>query len=72
MFVTIHFLITLEDTVAGTSTHKVIVTLTRGKTTAHSGPCLATTLTALAKKSQMNTFISLKHIILYKLRLKIV
>ncbi len=50
MFVTIHFLITLEDTVAGTSTHKVIVTLTRGKTTAHSGPCLATTLTALAKK----------------------
>lgn len=65
MFVTVHFLITLEDTVAGTSTHEVVVTLTRGKTTAHSRPCLATTLTALTKKSKINTFISLKHIILY-------
>lgn len=50
MFVTVDSLITLEDTVAGTSTHEVVVTLTWGKTAAHSRPRLATTFTALGKK----------------------
>lgn len=49
VFVTVDFLIVLEDAVAGTSTHEVVVTLTRRKTAAHGCSRLATTLTALAK-----------------------
>lgn len=62
MFVTVDFLITLEDTVAGTSTHEVVVTLTRGETTTHSRPCLATTFTALEKKVHLIIFL---HFILH-------
>lgn len=52
VFVTVDSLITLEDTVAGTSTHEVVVTLTWGKTAAHSCPRLATAFTALVKKKK--------------------
>lgn len=49
MFVTVDLLVALEDAMAGTSTHKVVVTLTGREAAAHCRPSLATPLTALQR-----------------------
>lgn len=43
------FLVILEDTVAGTGTHEVVVALAGGKAAAHCCPSLVTSFTTLWK-----------------------
>lgn len=52
VFVAVDLLVALKDTMAGTGTHEVVITLTGRETAAHCGPMLATSLTALQGKQQ--------------------
>lgn len=54
VFVTVDFLIALKDTVAGSSAHEVVITLTGGETAAHRRPGLTASLTALKRNKRMN------------------
>lgn len=54
VFVTVDFLIALKDTVAGSSAHEVVITLTGGETAAHRRPGLTASLTALRRNKRMN------------------
>lgn len=47
VFVAVHLLIILEDTVTGAGTHEVIVALTRCQAAAHCGTCLVAAFTPL-------------------------
>lgn len=49
MLVAKDFLVILEDTVAGTGTHEVVVALAGGKAAAHCCPSLVTSFTTLWK-----------------------
>lgn len=47
-----HLPVLLEHTVLGSSTHEVEITLAGGKTAAHSGSRLSTTIATLEKRTK--------------------
>lgn len=50
VFITVDLLVVLKDTMAGTGTHEVVITLTGRQTAAHGRPRLATPLATLQRK----------------------